>query len=914
MANQAIKKIITAERHFEAKMTLRAALALVTRYFVGYEVSRKTDFLHKANFVLSQFADSPDISVMYMQALVAAELGDFSEVGKIVGDLHHVRKAMEHQDTALYACFLYFNCILAISREKERAANKHYRTLADYCSTAKPKPRIGYLLLAAANCAFHEYGDALQYLHLAYKAGENSPFFYICLTRVLKHVRPRNQENAVLLPLLRWGLGSGAYLGDVLAQNDHAVEDLLQKQPAIAERLYREYPLDWILNAACMRRMIDNDLSESAFYFYKEAEARQLHFQQLYDFLIRAAHKNGIEDVSRYSLVQYFKREYIPQDILPFVYHLALKTSDGRHEDLLERIRTDILEFACHAIDNRLFGRYYYSMYRYLLEQALDPATGVAKRFDTKYIKAAEEAISNLLFAYELTFETGAGGISPKRTLAREQHIRSEDLHEIRSGRCRINLWGGTLDVTCFDEGLRSIVSTGFKKHKLVENVDVGLMEYFFSKNPSYHTPELLVALGTHHMAMPALSNLGIAVLREVIAPKQSAIDPAFKMQARVTLGNYYAGNKDYSAAVAFYRDVDETKIDPRLVEQMLVTYIHAGEADCAIRLASRASEHISGKNLFHAIRRIVSQSGSFQRTKALARLAYNQLVSGWYDRGLLALVLDDHVSDVAGWIMLAKNLAAMGTEDSTLFARILDAAIEVRNASPDVQNIFAKLTEATPDHPILPDYAMFLCHEILVSGLLPSSAAISALEINSAKTNDDFVAYALAHIYIRHDLVTSASVGILWPIFKEIKDKSIIQPYIEESTPFVYMSNTRAGNTSAVCLHYRTTPDADFKRVPMKYLRFGIYNGLVPHFYGEELEYFFEETRETGSIRSSPTIIANNRPHTLENPADLYYIINSAIVFEQMFKYDSVEEILSKTLAPRPAIRAKLMTSMSNE
>ena len=911
MANQAIRKIFEYERLLEGKGNRAAAvLALAARYYVGFIVSRQRDFLHKANFVLLPFADSPDVSLIFMRVFVACELGNFDLAESLIGGLRSRRNTMKNQDANLYAAYLYLNCKIAASKDKERGVAKHYRALKAFCADFKPSR--GNLMLAAASNSFKDYAAALEHLLAARKEGENSPFFYICLAEAAENARPQGSQALLLLPLIRWGFASGLYLGDIIAKNQRPLQDVLRKFPSDAEKLYAEHSLDWVLHIICTRRMIDNDLSEKAFYFYKEAETRQLHFQQLQDFLMRAAYKNGIEDISRYSLAQYLKSKDIPQEILPFAYHLALKTAaDGRAEDLLDKIRPDVLDFACFAIDNRLFGRYYYSLYKFLLERAL---FGSGDKIPAKFVRAAEETIKNLLFAYEIVVEDSR----VRRVAVGAPHMRDEVLYELKGGRVRVNLTEGkNVKITCFDEGLRNIIPSGLRIQKLVENVGIGLLAYFFRRG--LDSPELLVTLAAHHMAQDSLDEAAADVLRGVVFSKQGGISPAFKMRARVALGNYYAAKREFKQAVECYRDINEAAIDPRHIEQMLLAYIHSGDMAAAARLAANKSlaGFISDKNLFTAVKRIATGG---EGSKTLAGLAYEQLVRGWYDKKLLALVLEHHNTSLAGWIELAKSLAALGTGEPALYGRILETAILVRNADAGVQGIFVKLAEAEPSHEILQDFAMYLSFEIIINGLLPEYPAIYALEDIFLKQGGDFAAYALAHVYIKNSVSTGHSANILskavgaceendiiWPIFKEIKDKSIIRPYIEENAPFLYRG--RAG--SAVCLYYRIgnlEADANFARLPMKYLGFGLFAGHIPHFYGEELEFYFEETREAGSLTTPTEKLFNNRPHLLEKSADLYYIINNALVFEQMFKYDNVEEIVTGKLRDRPAIRAKLM------
>jgi hypothetical protein len=45
-----------------------------------------------------------------------------------------------------------------------------------------------------------------------------------------------------------------------------------------------------------------------------------------------------------------------------------------------------------------------------------------------------------------------------------------------------------------------------------------------------------------------------------------------------------------------------------------------------------------------------------------------------------------------------------------------------------------------------------------------------------------------------------------------------------------------------------------------------------------------------------------------LEKSGDLFYTINNALIYEQMFKYERVEEIVTARLAEKVGIRAKMM------
>ena len=862
------------------KNSVHAAL----RHYRDFAATGQQNFLHQANFVLSGHTRSADMNISFLRMYVANEMGNFSVIEDGLAAMRPHRSAMKNQDAALYAYYLYFSCILSLSRNKERAAGRHNKALIKYCGERKPIQ--GHRLLAEICYARGDFDTAVRYLHMAYKNGDRSPFFYICLARMLEHFQMNQAHGGLLPPLMRWGLGAGYPLEAVLNTNRHLSEAVLARDAGLAQRLYAAYPLEWILHIICEQKMADNDMSAAALAFYKEAEARQLHFHQLPDFLVRAAHKNGAEDISRYTLERYLAASNTPGEVLPFVYHLAAKTAG--HDD-------NIIDFACCALDGRLFGRYYYSLYAFLLKAALN-----GHDMDEKYAKAAEEAIGGLLFAYDITFDDNR----VKKVLIQDAGKQAEVLYDVQGlvGRIRVNLCNADAKITCFDETLRSIIQCGIKMQKLVENVDEGLLWHFYHKGNE--SAEMLMALPGDNAA----------VLEKII--NHNHISRAFKTHAQAALGNHYARQRNFARAAEYYQNIDENKIDTRHAEHLLAAHIHNGQYERAADIIVGMVDHISEKALFAAMKRLAA-SPPKSSVKNLAALARDLLIHGWFDKGLLNMVLEHHAAGLAGWIDLAKTLYALGAEEEQLYVRILETAISVRNSGSSVQGIFAKMTEKAPGSDIVMDFALYLSCEIIIRDILPEYIAIYAMEQVFDTTAEPYIAYALAHIYIRHAVATANSVGILakavamaaedgiiWPVFKHIKDKNIIMPYIEANAAFLHTARP----DSTVTLYCRPADVADFTARPMKYLRFGLFVGHVPHFYGEELEYYFEEIMPRGSITTAPAKIINNRLHLLENSADMFYIINSALIYEQMFKYDNVEEIVSRYVAEKPRIRSKLM------
>ncbi|MDR2166532.1 MAG: DUF5717 family protein [Clostridiales bacterium] len=909
MANSAIGKIIRFERIYNRKKDAKTTYVMAISYYLGYAISGQRDLLHKANFVLSQANFSADLSLSFLRCFIAYEAENFELLEELLGRLRPRRNAMKSHQPTFFAYYLYFDCLLALTQRKDRAANKHLRNLRDLC--AGEQVQGADLLLANLSLTFGDFGAAFAHLHRAYKKGDRSPLFFVCLARTFGEARPGGADGKLLLPLVLWALNTGCYIDGIITQNQHLAENMLRRRPKVAEALYTISPLDWILHIIATSRMINNDISERAFYYYKEAEIRQLYFPQLYDFLLRSAHKNGIEDISGYSLAQFLRTETnIPAELLPFVYHLVLKGALGAHHDeIMARLKPEILRFACECLDNRLYGKYYYSMYKFLMDVHVTDV-GAAK-VARKYLDMADEIIKNLLFMWEIQiFDPNV-----KRVLIREDYKKDEVVYEPKDGRLRVNMWSPRAKITCFDESMRNIIESKITTMRLIENADLELCRRLFAQG--FHTPELLIFLASHHInaANEQLSHEAIAVFDKV---RKIGINRAFARLINAALGNHYARQEDFVKAVAYFKDLDDSAINKNYLEQMLKAYINAKDFAHAARLITRNPYDFADKSLFGALKQMSPQIAGLGVKRGLAAAVANMLVRGWFDADLLNIVLEFYAAPLVKWVDLAKSLSNLGIFEPKLHTKILEIAIQTRNSGKNVQDVFVQMAEKAATAPIIADFAHYLSYEILTNGTIPKQPVVNILEEIYITTGDAILGYALAHIYIGGGglnteksreilakvLNIAAQDNIIFPIFKEIKDKSLILSYIEKNRPFCHRA--RAGDD--VALHFRIGQKGDFIRIPMRYLAFGLYLCHIPHFYGEEIEFYYSQSRAAGSITTAPAKITNNIAHILEKSGDLYYTINNALLYEQMFKYEQVEEIVTAQLAKKAGIRAKIM------
>jgi len=262
-------------------------------------------------------------------------------------------------------------------------------------------------------------------------------------------------------------------------------------------------------------------------------------------------------------------------------------------------------------------------------------------------------------------------------------------------------------------------------------------------------------------------------------------------------------------------------------------------------------------------------------------------------------------------WLALAQALTTVSVTDPKLDDIILKNAVWAHHFDDGTQRIFARGNKVDKD------FIYYAVYEMIVNKARPIPEAIAAFE--SVCDGLLLLVYGLAHVYLHHDITTAKSDGIiqaalaaqeeeriLFPVFKEIKagSKYMRNTYIEKYRPFMY--KTLPGKD--VRLYYKVDGEDDWRVQDMDYWRFGLYLARVPHFYNESISYYFSEELPTGSIATKQDEVHNQDMYLDESQSDPFFIINNATIYEQMFRYEHVEEIINVLVKDVKAVRSRLM------
>ncbi len=908
------QKILSSERSLEKNKSIKTALALTARYFIRgtlkYRDSptapNEVGYVKKAyQLALKALNDNPSsVDIFLTVIFLRIEVEAYDSAEEMLKIILPYRNYYRNNSPVHYGYMNFLSALLDTRLKHARPAKKSFRLIED-CAAEVSDHRL-QLLLGIISYELFQYDEAYEYFLTSYKKGCRSAFLFLYLYKFYEEAPKKvAKANAGLLsPLAKWGVAQGADLSRIL--------DVYRDDVIIYDRrVYELYNYEWILIDICKALIRANDYSAEAFYYYKEAEARQIPLDGLFAVIIKAAFINGAERISRYSMEEFLRGGELDLQLKAFVYHTLL-TNDSMSE-LLETAATQILQFGVYCLENDLRGRYYNSIYKFFLQRL------EGRDIPGTYIAKCERFLLDDLFTYEIKSQNPL----VKYVFVGEKEKKDMMLYELLDGSAKIKASKDSFYYVCLTANKRSLIDDKLQVTKCIENEDAFLYSYFFRRG--IKSFELLTLLTKRCLTYEKQENDFMDIYEGVLAFPE--ISKSFKMQVKSELAYLLYANGQFAEALEHYKAVDESYLSDRHIERMLCVFIDSGEHESAVRLIIKKSERVSEAVLLHAVK-LLSQTERYR--PVVANAAYELLLKSFYDKSLVDIVINYYNGSQEEWLKLDMQLASMNIFEPRLDRVILENSIWLRKPDTDAQRVFVRMYNNEFDSELTDRFVYYLIYEIIINAFRPEYETIVALEkiftdavtdstaANSAPDdNIKLLAYALCHIYYDNKISTFNSDRILsdaikfmenddviFPIFKKNRDISGTTPYLEKNQPFLY----RSLPDKNIWLCYKTEDDADYFKKKMKYVRFGLYIANIKHFYGEQIDYYFCEESPTGSVNTKESSVSNSALYINEDDADPYFVINNALIYEHMFKYEQVEGIITGMLKEPRAINGALL------
>ncbi|MCL2577215.1 MAG: DUF5717 family protein [Defluviitaleaceae bacterium] len=799
-------------------------------------------------------------------------------------------------------CFLY--AYLELSQRRARSAKKYRRALADHIKTERPSPYYavmqGLLHLAAS-----ELNEAYTFLTEALHAGCNSIFLYEGLFRYYKTAEGGFQGSSIL-PVLIYAANRGAEIGTVATKYQETLSAAISADPQAGEKLYAASNYPPILKDICAHRISKGDMSAEAFAFYRDAEKKQIYTPELFNALVRAAYENKSPQINRYPLKNFLASvdlADIPEPAFAvYVYHFIL--TDPAFGDLLPEAQNKIIQLGTLCLDEGITGREVNSIYYYLWNRFR--ALGISGvNFDK-----AEEILRENLTLFELHTEENS---AVHFIYITEPEKRRMEVYETEGNSpITIEAVSENAGCTCLGKAQREILNEEITIKRMIGQAGPELYLYFFQKGDRrFH---LLAYLANYYLSQETPPDDAAPVFEALLSEK--GITKSYKMKILVALGRLHYNAFSFEQALECFGEIDESSIDDDFIEQLLSIYMQTRELTRAAKLINAKHKKIPHEILFEAVNKLLSKSDE-QTTEIIAAIGYNLLVNNFYNEDLQKFVLENYRPSYSELAILSQVTDEDNRTAPELDARVLESALVMTSFDQHAQKAFTRLYTAGEKNNLLTEFTELATYEMLANSTRPNYDVLGILEkiyLNAAEP-PVLLAWGLAGIYLRYNITTFKSEeiikyaistleneGILFPVFKE--NKTVPTPFIEKFQPFMYKSLP----DKDCWLYYRIDGATSFSAVPMQYVRYGIYLAAVPMFYNETLTYYFSEEMASGSITTKEFSVKNTKAFIHENHDDPYFTINNAIIFEQMFKHDQVEKLISNLVKDVQPVRAKLL------
>lgn len=889
-------KISLCEKTMQRNKSFKLAILTANRYYSLYILTNDEVYLQKAYYVVSKsYSFNPsNVNLFLYKVFFNIAMNNTDSANIMINKFKPYANYYKNNNNRVYAAYLSLLVLLGISLN-EKNLQKNIVTLEEYL--VHYDDYIYDLLLCYIYIRLNNINKAYTFLENAFVKGSRSNLIYLSLYIIIKKGYRNIKDNIILL-YLTWLNANKITNKYVLDTNIDLIKKLIPQNIRLFQAIYINTKVEWVLEEICKSLIHKKDYSINSYMFYKEAEQKQLYINDFTETLINTMFINNIEDISRYSMDMYIRNNKISSEIKPFIYHNLLTKKKLYYLIDTYNIHKDILDFSISSIKQNSNGRYYNSIYRYALEYIKDE--------DIELSILMENILYNNLFVATLNINNKL----IEYVWVKEKEKKEFKVYTVNNNICKIKLCTSNFKMIFLDKEQRSIIEHEVVLNKEIENADIWLYNYLLKKG--YEDNDILIAISSYYINNNISNNEVVDILNNTINIKD--ISQSYRNKISAALGNALYLQDRYDKALEYYNKVDTSYLSDNYIEIMLKVFINTSENEKAINLIKNKYNFISDDTIFTAVKALAINE---QYHPVIANNTFNLLVKGWYNPMLLNIVLKYYNGSQRDWVSLNDTLTSMCVNECKLDEIILESTIWMHNFSVSSQNVFIRMYNCTPNHPLINKFVYYTCYEILVNLVLPENNMILALENIYEQKTDKMLAFALSYTYLNNNMYTDKSEkilkdtlifmenhDILLPIFKLSKNKSLLTPYIEKNESFIYKN----AYGKKVYFFYKSEYEKEFIKMPMRYIKFGIHIAIIPVFYNEKINYYFYEELDTGSINTEEQVKVNNLTNIRHYNEDKFFDINNALIYLQMFKFDDVENIITSLLKPAIIIRGSLM------
>lgn len=882
------RSIDNSEKLYNNKKNKNRLVLLLSRYYLGFLIIEDEQYLTKGYNVCAEYLNNnkSDLDVLFLIFFFSINLKDKEKIDYFNSIASKYKKYLKTNNQKTYAFYLFLQGILKFEKGSIRGVNKYIKALQNLDDD------MAILYSVFLNILTENVNRNV--ITLLQPIKDDNFFKNIVLYIIFeKNSKFISFDKEVFKKYIKWALYNGVNIQKSIFRYEKSIPFNIDDN-MFNYKVYETYNQDFILEHICKIYLENNIHNEYSYYFYKEAVNRQLDIKNLNTNYIKACYKNNMENIGVYPIKQFLSETKIDIDLIPYIYYIIL--TDEKYANLVLGQKDKILQWGAYFLEKGCTDIYYYAIYQFMLNYINENEQVEKKIMDILYKNN---------FLYELYIDDDNGKIV---------HIKDNETDEIRQyaitkNRVTIKAISPNFSYYVFSEENKDILKCNVNIKPIVKVID---NKYFNRLYKMGYTDEFVaINNAKYYLENENIQNLNEEHLQTVLNFKN--ISEQFKMQLLIALANSYFYKEDYKNSTLYYKKVIYKYIDDTFIDNVIKSYIICEEEEKTIHIINKKIQLISDETLFFAIKNI-AKKGKFD--KQIVNFVYTLLMDLKIDDNFINIVLNHYKGGVKQWIDLRNVLEQKDITIKQIDEHILKMTIYTNSMNKYSEKIFMQLYEKDIENPIIEDFLNFCVYEAINGKHIFSQQFVYVMEYIFEQTNYEMIGYMLAHIYLKNDYSIEEKSHIFekiiqnmekhkisFKIFENNKDKFKNFSYLYKNKPFIY-------NTSPdreVYIHYKNVNQQKFLCAKMKYFKFGMYIVTLPIFYGEDIEYYFVENTESGSVATKKFFTTNTK-NIIFDIDDEYFKINNAFIYTYEGNYNMAHQAIEQLILKDYNLKGKIL------